>query len=151
MILLLSLNIRDLATLEEPLAPELGNFTEFDLGTHAPKETKVFFGKTQADYGCDASITKPLGEAIHSICGNGNHSWISDMNMTLNFLNTLFWPVCNLFRDNAKLAHACMNRRLVTPFMLLHGPRSPDNLLIHVIIADHELLALPVRVNNFVV
>ncbi|KAH7195302.1 hypothetical protein DER44DRAFT_814017 [Fusarium oxysporum] len=40
MILLPSLNKRDLATLEEPLAPELGNFMEFDLGTRAPKETK---------------------------------------------------------------------------------------------------------------
>ncbi|EWZ29840.1 hypothetical protein FOZG_16697 [Fusarium oxysporum Fo47] len=44
MILLPSLNIRNLATLEEPLAPGLGNFTEFDLDTRAPKETKVFFG-----------------------------------------------------------------------------------------------------------
>ncbi|KAL9562022.1 hypothetical protein ACKAV7_013945 [Fusarium commune] len=73
MIALSHLNLRDLATLEEPLAPELGNIsTEFDLDTRAPKETKVFFGKTQVDYGCDASIRKPLGEAIHSICGNGD-------------------------------------------------------------------------------
>ncbi|KAH7239995.1 uncharacterized protein BKA55DRAFT_542592 [Fusarium redolens] len=71
MISLSSLNLRDVAALEEPLAPELGNITtEFDLDTRAPKETKVFFGKTQVDYGCDASIRKPLGEAIHSICGN---------------------------------------------------------------------------------
>ncbi|KAG7404969.1 hypothetical protein Forpe1208_v014655 [Fusarium oxysporum f. sp. rapae] len=73
MIALSHLNLRDLAALEEPLAPELGNIsTEFDLDTRAPKETKVFFGKTQVDYGCDASIRKPLGEAIHSICGNGD-------------------------------------------------------------------------------
>ncbi|WKT51501.1 hypothetical protein QSH57_016471 [Fusarium oxysporum f. sp. vasinfectum] len=122
MISLPSLNIRDLETLEEPLAPELGNFTEFDLDTRAPKETKVFFGKTQVDYGCDASITKPLGEAIHSICGNGNHSWISGINLTLNFLNTLFWPICNLFRDNAKLAHACMYSRLIAPIPWSLGP-----------------------------
>ncbi|EXA34129.1 hypothetical protein FOVG_14977 [Fusarium oxysporum f. sp. pisi HDV247] len=61
------------ANLEGTLAPELGNITtEFDLDTRAPKETKVFFGKTQVDYGCDASIKEPLGEAIHSICGNGD-------------------------------------------------------------------------------
>ncbi|KAG7418681.1 hypothetical protein Forpi1262_v016435 [Fusarium oxysporum f. sp. raphani] len=72
MISLSHLNLRDLETLEEPLAPELGNTTNFDLDTRAPKETKVFFGKTQVDYGCDASIRKPLGEAIHSICGNGD-------------------------------------------------------------------------------
>ncbi|KAF9773831.1 hypothetical protein IL306_008269 [Fusarium sp. DS 682] len=68
-----SLNLDDVSNLEEPLAPELDNITsEFDLDTRAPKETKVFFGKTQVDYGCDASIRKPLGEAIHSICGNGD-------------------------------------------------------------------------------
>ncbi|KAF4331904.1 hypothetical protein FBEOM_14313 [Fusarium beomiforme] len=67
-----SLDLGDLH-MEEPLAPELSNITaEFDLDTRAPKETKVFFGKTQVDYGCDASIRKPLGEAIHSICGNGD-------------------------------------------------------------------------------
>ncbi|KAF4416173.1 hypothetical protein FACUT_12828 [Fusarium acutatum] len=72
MISLSHLNLRDLETLEESLAPELGNITDFDLDTRAPKGTKVFCGKTQVDYGCDASIRKPLGGAIHSICGNGD-------------------------------------------------------------------------------
>ncbi|KAF5565392.1 hypothetical protein FNAPI_1707 [Fusarium napiforme] len=72
MIPLPHLNLRDLDSLEEPFAPELGNMTDLDLDTRAPKETKVFFGKTQVDYGCEASIRNPLGTAIHSICGNGD-------------------------------------------------------------------------------
>ncbi|KAF5250366.1 hypothetical protein FANTH_4466 [Fusarium anthophilum] len=72
MVPLSHLKIRDLETWEEPLAPEMGNMTEFDLDTRAPKETRLFFGKTQVDYGCEASIRNPLGTAIHSICGNGD-------------------------------------------------------------------------------
>ncbi|KAI8713658.1 hypothetical protein NCS52_01310700 [Fusarium sp. LHS14.1] len=37
----------------------------------AKKQTKVFLGKTQVDYGCEASIRKTLGEAIHSLCRGG--------------------------------------------------------------------------------
>ncbi|KAF5256763.1 hypothetical protein FOXYS1_12737 [Fusarium oxysporum] len=58
MISLSHLNPRDLASLKEPSLQIW--------------ETKIFFGKTQVDYACDASIKEPLGEAIHSICGNGD-------------------------------------------------------------------------------
>ncbi|KAF5974440.1 hypothetical protein FBULB1_7790 [Fusarium bulbicola] len=47
MVPLSHLKIRDLETWEEPLAPEMGNMTEFDLDTRAPKETRLFFGKAQ--------------------------------------------------------------------------------------------------------
>ncbi|KAF4499438.1 hypothetical protein FAGAP_4369 [Fusarium agapanthi] len=72
MVSLSHLNIRDLKTLKEPLAPEIGNMTKFDLDTRASKETRLFFSKTQVNYGCKASIRNPLGTAIHSICGNGD-------------------------------------------------------------------------------
>lgn len=56
---------------------------EFDMETsnvttdsmaepRAARRTEVDYSKTQVDYGCEASIRKPLGDAIHSLCGNGN-------------------------------------------------------------------------------
>lgn len=35
-------------------------------------ETLVWLGKTNIDYGCDASIRKTLTEAIHSLCSEGS-------------------------------------------------------------------------------
>ncbi|WYZ42069.1 hypothetical protein EsH8_V_000964 [Colletotrichum jinshuiense] len=63
---------------------ELGNFSaveglvtsadddeESDIASRQTRQTNVLVGKTQVDYGCDASIRKTLGEAIHSLCWNG--------------------------------------------------------------------------------
>ncbi|KAH7347296.1 hypothetical protein B0T11DRAFT_333415 [Plectosphaerella cucumerina] len=53
-----------------------GNLEAFDedgnpLASRRARETKVLVGRTLVDYGCDASIRKPLAEAIHGLCRNG--------------------------------------------------------------------------------
>jgi hypothetical protein len=53
-----------------------GDLEAFDedgnsLTSRQSQNTNVLVGKTLVDYGYDASIRKPLGEAIHSLCRNG--------------------------------------------------------------------------------
>ena len=75
MIPVTSLNLEDdfnFSPLDDPFAVESLNLTTKSTAELlAAKETRIFLGATQVDYGCEASIQKPLGEAINALCNNG--------------------------------------------------------------------------------
>jgi hypothetical protein len=75
MIPVTSLNLEDdfnFSPLDDPFAVESLNLTTKSTAELlAANETRIFLSATQVNYGCEASIQKPLGKTTNALCNNG--------------------------------------------------------------------------------